>query len=499
MSPKPIPTTKKSSTGFSSEQRQRLRKLCQTQLFFLAKEVLGYDKLQDPFHRTVCEFIAGVESKRLLMMPREFFKTTLVTIADTLQRILQCLPEKETTRPRYPVSQLLVTSTFENVVPWIAKVKEHLTMNEFLRLIFPELEPDTNWWREGSIRLKGQRVPGLTSGNVDGIGVGGEATGRHYNIAKMDDVVNPKNSRTPAGREEVIRWHAMMQPILGQGMEFVVGTRYHYADVYGKLLADEDYQRLIFTWHDENGESAIPEVYSTEYFLKKREKMGSFLFAAQYENEPTPKEDATFQESWLKFYTSIPEGTKLYIVMLVDPSPGLKTGDPAGIVVVGECVQTGDWYILYSEAHRYPIEDLVGRIFTLWKQFRPHETTIEYNGTQSVLRDYLDRRRKREQIPMRIRYATAESMMGKETRIGALVGKFEFGNVYLRVADTELRQQLRYWPNWKHDDILDALAFMPFSRKVRFASEYAPPKAMLEPTMRETVELGARRDFAGWL
>src|SRR3990167_3541241 len=72
-------------------EKEEKQKMAKTDLKYLFEEVLGYDKLDD-FHLEIIEELKNVEKssskKGLFLLPRGHWKSTLITIAYTIQRIL---------------------------------------------------------------------------------------------------------------------------------------------------------------------------------------------------------------------------------------------------------------------------------------------------------------------------------------------------------------------------------------------------------------------------
>src|SRR3569832_2052208 len=89
--------------GADANYREMLQYLCQTDLFFLAKEILGYRDVTEETHREVADTFLKKDPKRsireqadpchvrLLLLPRGTFKSTF-NICDTVQYII-CWPD----------------------------------------------------------------------------------------------------------------------------------------------------------------------------------------------------------------------------------------------------------------------------------------------------------------------------------------------------------------------------------------------------------------------
>ena len=66
------------------------KRLCERSLFYLTNWALGYPDLTEETHKEVCRFFQNESIKRKIsLLPRGSFKTTIGTIANSIQRILR--------------------------------------------------------------------------------------------------------------------------------------------------------------------------------------------------------------------------------------------------------------------------------------------------------------------------------------------------------------------------------------------------------------------------
>ena len=119
------------------QKRQDWRRRCQTDLYWFAKEILGYD-LVPHVHKPVCDLFVHKDptksfadqdhvKQRLLLDPRGHFKTTL-DICDIIQWIL-CFPN----------TRILIMSGTRDLAQRMNKeIKYHFQYNQLFRELFPE-------------------------------------------------------------------------------------------------------------------------------------------------------------------------------------------------------------------------------------------------------------------------------------------------------------------------------------------------------------------------
>jgi hypothetical protein len=71
-------------------------------------------------------------------------------------------------------------------------------------------------------------------------------TSKHFDILRYDDIVDEENSENKARRDKAYKWFKntwQLRRILGQSRIRLVGTRWHFDDVYGReIIAEEKYR-----------------------------------------------------------------------------------------------------------------------------------------------------------------------------------------------------------------------------------------------------------------
>jgi phage terminase large subunit-like protein len=200
-------------------------------------------------------------------------------------------------------------------------------------------------------------------------------TGMHCDIAVLDDCVVYENAYTKEGRDKVKSQYSLLSSIEGaNAKEWVVGTRYHPADLYNDLmLMTED------EYNDEGdmiGTTPIYEVFEravedngdgTGQFLWPRQqrkdgkwfgfdqkilakKRGQYLnrsqFRAQYYNDPSDPDDVPVSKDKFQYYERkflklengywYMRGSRLNVFAAVDFAYSLgKKADYTAIVVIG--------------------------------------------------------------------------------------------------------------------------------------------------------------------
>ena len=78
-------------------------------------------------------------------------------------------------------------------------------------------------------------------------GVGATIVGRHYDVIIMDDIINEQSCSTPEQIRKVRDWYSYIQSIKDpEGFELMIGTRYHFSDIYGTVIKECWYKDRVY-------------------------------------------------------------------------------------------------------------------------------------------------------------------------------------------------------------------------------------------------------------
>jgi hypothetical protein len=208
--------------------REAIRQICHEDLFFLAKEILGYQDMTENTHGNISRLLESKTYRRkLIITPRGSFKSSLGVVSFAIFRALQD-----------PNIRILIDSEiYTNSSNFIREIRGHLESDLFGSL-FGQFRTK-NDWTEGSLTIA-TRTRSLKESTFTASGIGTEKTSQHYDLIIADDLNSPKNSQTDDGRQKVIDHYRYLNAILEPNGEFIlIGTRYAANDVYGFVIENE--------------------------------------------------------------------------------------------------------------------------------------------------------------------------------------------------------------------------------------------------------------------
>lgn len=499
--------------------------LCRSVLFTLEDTTPGFKDLWKPTHGAICDFVqeyAKEGNKCLVLTPRGWVKSYVITIGWTIQRLLRNLVSGKREH------QIISNATIPNAKSFLEKIKYNLQYNDLLRGLFKEWIPtdpenEAEKWTLDYIQLNGCMIE---TGSVEG-----NLVSQHYKVMINDDLVNRDNSATKDQLMKTQDWWKLAQSLLlANGVEINIGTRWAFDDLYGYFIEsflepDFDYMstgkpivelhkgnyHLLWMdcWADPVAEtgSTFPTLFSEE-FLKEKQKQQGARFNGQYRNNPLALGKNPFQKSWFTRWNLRDRPEIRNTIMLIDPSGKADVeSDHSGIVVI-HLTTDKRGLIEYGKRHLITDRALADWIVENAPKFQVDTIYIEdmkYGTIYEILELLIPDLIRRRQIPAEnleyvktIPYRLMPCFpkgRPKEVRIRHLTGMFENGTFSLPHGDSadNLEDELIRFPSLR-DDVVDALAYvMDF---LVFPTKTDPPKSLeLRPEEKMTDE---EREHKEW-
>jgi len=159
-------------------------------------------------------------------------------------------------------------------------------------------------------------------GGMISAGVGGGVTGHGAHILNVDDPIKSRlEAESPTYRENLIDWWGDVYTRLEEpgGAAIVTHTRWHQADLIGHLTnpdtAVDDFVVIrLPAIAEENdllgrqpGEALWPERYPLAKLEKRRETLGEYRFAAEYQQKPIARSGQLFDPLLIEIIDEAPE------------------------------------------------------------------------------------------------------------------------------------------------------------------------------------------------
>lgn len=447
---------------------ERVRRLCKESLHFLATNMLGY-KDWDVVHDDVEVFLGKPAKRKALLLPRGHLKSTLVTVAYSIQTMLK--------NPNVRV--LLANGVWDMSRRFLSEIKGQLERSN-LKYLFGEFKSE-RWNSDDCIVM--QREKALKEPTFQTTGVEAEQTGGHFDLIILDDLTGLQNSQTAEQREKTKRYRRSMINLLEPGgMLIEIGTRWHLDDTFSVIIDKEQrYYDLMVRKVVEDGKIVFPKHFSKKFdevrkdwISKPNENVMDYIehlkdsmpleeFYAQYLNDPVAVENQTFKPDMLGYWSSRVDN--LYVVTTVDLAISTsRTADYTAIVTSG---MDKDWniYVLDYMRGRWTPTEIVDNIFKTQGQWKPHVVGMETNGFQRTLKMAVEEEQRRRKQYFGIEEIKNGPERSKEGRIKSLEPFYRQNKVKhaMWMKGKDLETELLTFPKGKNDDLVDALAMgLPF-------------------------------------
>jgi hypothetical protein len=448
-------------------------------------------------HEEVIKWWTRKDAKnhQLVLLPRDHQKSALVAYR---------VAWEITKNPSITV--LYISSTSNLAEKQLKFIKDILTSKKYRRY-WPEMvhqdEGKRAKWSSTEIEVDHPtRIrEGVRDPTVFTAGLTTSITGLHCNIAVLDDIVVQENAYISEGREKVKRQYSLLASIeTTDAREWVVGTRYHPADLYGDMLGmqqelfDENgslkerkpiyelYQKEVEDRGDGTGNYLWPrqqradgkwygfnqEILST----KKAQYLDKTQFRAQYYNDPNSSDNEAVSSDYFQYYERkyleqrdgrwTFRGKPLNVFAAIDFAYSLQgTADYTALVVVG-VDSTGAIYVLDVDRFKTnKITTYYEHLYAAYMKWGFRKLRAEVTVAQEAIVEELKDRIREYGLSFSVdKFRPVRTMGTKDERIHAtLAPRYENMTIWhyksgiIDELELELKQQRP-----QHDDIKDALA-----------------------------------------
>lgn len=317
--------------------------------------------------------------------------------------------------------------------------------------------------------------------------VGGTATGEGANFLIVDDPLSAKQGQSEVFRENANTWFDQTFSTRlndkKKGCIIIIMQRLHENDLTGHLLNKGGWEHLC-----------LPMIANEEVIYKRgkinhtrligdylhkdrigepeldiiKNEIGSYAFAGQYQQTPSPEGGGEFRKEWIQYYETLkPETLNHYI--FVDPANSKnKDSDYTAAVVLG-AGGDGNLYLVDLIRDRLNVREREEMVFDLHKKYRPKAVAYEKYGMQTDI-DWL--RKAMDERNYRFTIQEVGGKLSKEDRIRRLIPYFYDQRIYfprilykadyqkktVDVIDQFIHKEYLTFPVGLHDDLLDAMS-----------------------------------------
>jgi phage terminase large subunit-like protein len=429
----------------------------------LATEVLGLQV--EPFHLALMKY-QFVHPENLQLCFRGAGKSTTCTEVKVIHLLLK--------NPNLRI--LIASKTLQNACGFLKNIKSHFETNTRLQEIFGRYydAKRVGKWDEREIEVLPRTIVAKEA-SVTCVGVEGTVVSKHYDVIISDDLVDEDNSRTKLQREKTQKWfYNTLMPTLEppddlvphRGEHHMLGTRYHYDDLYGHLIKNElKKHHQVIPALDERGRSPWPKKYPAKWFAERRKRAGLIIFNAQYQCDTEAMKGEIFQYDYCQQLSDDvwPDPKTLRIFMGVDLAISEdEKADKFAIVIIGVTKDRSGYYVLDYFEDQLRFSAQTKKILEYYRRWKPIRCGIETNQYQAAQYQTL------REIDKDIRLKRIHTDKDKITRAWKLSSLFEDKRMFFRKGSQALLiEHLVLFPNHKYKDLFDGLDLAVTTSKMR--------------------------------
>lgn len=343
-------------------------------------------------------------------------------------------------------------------------------------------------WRIGSGSFVSalRKRKGVKDPTLQASGVGAVQTGSHWDLVLMDDICSQENTKTDDAIENLWHWFGETLAQLDPGCRlFMIGTLHHYADIYCRIMKNEEIKKLFHischSWSypiiDPNDTEVEAELFfpgrlTRKFVASQKAVMPPRLFACFYENRPTTGEQQIFRPEYFRSIPdiSIPQNVWTYIftdfAFIAEERKKNKADRTVFWVVAMDAHRVA--YVLDVHVGRWKPSDSVRLLCKLWDQYQWANlkgAVIEKTSHKELISSLLEEIRRETFTRPRLIEIEGRSQEIKDMRIESAEPRWRGGNIYF--AQSLRDQKAKFWPVFKemtewpfseHDDIPDAIS-----------------------------------------
>lgn len=483
---KVLKEAERKAINLTSAEHKALRRLAKQSLFTLAHAMLGYDKMTVNLHLAQADWYQNEAIKkqhRMILWPRGHYKSTLFTVAETIQTLL---PDDDNNAPwpgcLGPNARVIIFHAIEKkAIGFLQAITAHFLGNIELLSLFPEVMPDSRKQTISKFELELPRTKIYPEASVTAAGRKGASQGGHYNKLKLDDIIGENDRDSEIEMAAAIEWfdnHRSLFSSFNHDVCDIIGTRWAHDDVYSHAMAKygERMAKSIISFYttDSTGKQVpvFPEEFSDENVREL--KMNRRVWTAQYLNDPSAS-DYGFNPNWLRYYSftspreliykDLFSGTttgyttvttnQLDIVFLIDPAPKGEYG----FIITGTD-KFGRNFVLEAIKRDMQANQFCNLVFDKVRFWSPRIVGIEFVNFSEVYKPWFEQEMRQRQLYFRIEGLRTRNSV-KNQRIEGLSNYFSNGLIFFNETQTSMLKEYNEFGATTSTHLLDALAYGP--------------------------------------
>ena len=288
---------------------------------FVIKTPIGRESHYLIIARALNHIFAGTCNKLIINVPPRYGKSSLLMnfVAWSLAH--------------YPDSNYLYISVSHDLATRATAEIRNIITTPYYKKIFDVSLRDDSSAKDSFTSKEGGSIEAIgAGGTIVGKGAGLRGANRFGGAIIIDDIHKPDEATSDVIREGVIDWFyntLLSRRNDGERTPIIyIGQRVHENDLAAHLIEQGGWKTVILPSLDFSGNALCPELHTAQE-LRKMQKLQEYVFAAQFQQDPTPAGGGLFKSNFFPILEKSPEIIKTFIT--VDCAETAKTYNDATV------------------------------------------------------------------------------------------------------------------------------------------------------------------------
>lgn len=431
------------------------------------------------FHKELWDLCCSDHKKVAVAAPRGHAKSTAVTHSYTLASVLF--------RERSYV--IIISATEDLSIQFLGDIKRELLDNENIKELFGVAKIIKD--------AETQIIVEMNDGHqfrIDAKGAGQKLRGRKWrgrrpDLIICDDLEDDEQVMNQERRTKFSRWFftAVVPSLSKKGVIRVVGTILHMDSLLENLMPTADKRKGVYLettplkeysneknppWkavrykaHDEDFTNILwEEMWPKERLEAERRDYAKRGmpdgYSQEYLNCPIDESVAFFRKADLKEMKEEDFNKHMRYYAAADFAISQKQAADFTVIMVVGVDDSSNIYILEVTRGRWDSKEIIDEMFYIQNKYHPDIFTVESGQISKSIGPFLDEAMMKRGI---INIHPETPIADKLSRARSIQGRIRLGTVYVDKEAywyPELEQEMITFPRGKHDDQVDALAWI---------------------------------------
>lgn len=319
--------------------------------FFLLTHLLNRSDAVHPWLYDRTREVEANPDDHIDLWSRGHYKSSIITFAGAIQEILKD-PE---------ISIGIFSHTRPTSKAFLRQIKREFEHNRLLQAIYHDVlwanpfKDAPLWSEESGIVVKRQSNPKEATVEAWGL-VDGQPTGKHFKLRIYDDVVTRESVTTG---EQIVKtteaWELSLNLSSRPPRQWIIGTRYHFADTYKTILDRGVVKARIYAATHNGLPDGNPVFLTQEEWDKKKQESGPYVTACQMLLNPIAGSEQDLKPDWVRTWEVRPLTLNLYI--LCDPADSKDKGSSNTAMAVIGLDANHNKYLLDGYRHKMNLRE----------------------------------------------------------------------------------------------------------------------------------------------